>query len=103
MITIACIATLGALAPQSEQEPLISAKFSEPIQLMAADEPLGIKRMYPSPRLYDIDRDGKAELVIGDLMGRVMVAEKADGDDPAAWGKLATFMSGRRALKFHNW
>ncbi len=91
LATLACVA-----APQSDPQ------FAEPIRLMAEKTPLGIQKLYPSPRHYDIDRDGSRELVIADLFGHVNVAEKT-GSGPAAWGPLEPFMSGKRALKFNNW
>ena len=40
---------------------------------------------------------------VGDLRGRVHVAEQTTGDDPMAWGELRPFKSGERTLKFNNW
>jgi hypothetical protein len=99
LATLLCVAATQSGGTAASQEP----QFAAPIRLMAGDEPLGESRLYPSPRLYDIDQDGVDELVIGDLFGHVHVAEKIDGQGPAAWGKLEPFMSGKRALKFHNW
>ena len=65
--------------------------------------PLASRIIYPSPRLLDIDLDGTLELVVGDLPGRVHVAEKADGDDPYDWSALSNFATDGRPLKFHNW
>jgi len=97
--------TTAALLCLTSQQPELQApaQFSPPIRLMSEDKPLGKGKLYPSPRLYDIDRDGQAEMVIGDLPGRVTVAEKVAGAGPAHWGPLEPFMSGKRALKFRNW
>lgn len=101
MSLLTAAALLCVASPQSDE--LTPPQFSPPIRLMSEDNPLGRKKMYPSPRLYDIDRDGQDELVIGDLPGRVTVAEKVQGAGPAQWGPLEPFMSGKRALKFRNW
>ncbi|MCA8942351.1 MAG: hypothetical protein KDB80_07290 [Planctomycetes bacterium] len=103
MLTTLALSLCIAPVPQADPNPPARPVFATPIRLTADGEPLGADRLYPSPRLYDIDRDGQDELVIGDLIGEVRVAERLDGKGPAAWGKLEPFLSGKRALKFHNW
>lgn len=99
------VALLVARPLPSDQDAAVAKgpHFAAPIRLTAGDEPLGTALPYPSPRLHDIDGDGDLEMVLGDLRGRVHVAERAAGDDPAAWGELRPFKSGERALKFNNW
>ena len=104
MISILTVAALlGAAPPQAVESLAAQApEFAAPIRLLAGEQPLGGKLLYPSPRLYDIDQDGESELVVADLMGRVQVAEKV-GDDPATWSALEPFISCGQPLKFHNW
>ena len=99
------IALLAAPPLPSGQEKSIAEgpHFASPIRLTAGDESLGSTLPYPSPRLHDIDGDGAVEMVLGDLRGRVHVAERATGDDPMAWGELRPFKSDKRLLKFNNW
>ena len=101
MLVAALLAAFPALPTPQAPAPA-PARFDAPIRLTAEGEPLGKSLLYPSPRLHDIDGDGAAELVVGDLRGRVMVAEKA-GDGLATWGALEPFRTDGRDLKFHNW
>lgn len=50
-----------------------SSVFERPVRISVADAPLNAvaKKRYPSPAMFDVDGDGKAELVIGDLMGNL--------------------------------
>ena len=49
--------------------------FDRPVQLYVNGEPLNaeVKRAFPSPAIFDVNRDGNTELVIGDLMGGIGV------------------------------
>lgn len=80
------------------------ATFAAPMRLMAGDAPMGKGRMFPSPALYDLDGDGVAELILGDLIGRLTVCKRQSGDEPRGWTE-ATDLEGAsgEALKFHNW
>jgi len=50
-----------------------SEHFMAPRMVMLGDEPLNssTNQMYPSPAIYDIDGDGKPNLVVGDIRGRL--------------------------------
>ena len=74
-----------------------------PVQLTTDTGPLGHGMLYPSPAMYDIDGDGKAEMIVADLFGNVQMARKAPGAD-THWGAL-TPLASRKAtpLKFSNW
>ncbi len=104
MFTFTCLAFLCVTSPQTIQEgsaALSTIRFADPIRVLAGGEPIG--GLYPSPRLYDIDRDGQAELVIGDLPGNIKFAEKVPGTSLGTWGELQAFQTGDRKLKFNNW
>ncbi len=78
--------------------------FAEPVMLTAGEQPLGRGFLYPSPEMFDVDGDGRAEILFGDLTGRLYVTEKLAGDDPLAWSKPQSLKGadGKR-LKFNNW
>lgn len=82
-----------------------AARFSAPVLLMADGDPLGDGRLYPSPRLLDVDGDDDLELVIGDLVGAVTVSERAKEGGTGGWGwsAPAPLSTDGRDLKFHNW
>jgi hypothetical protein len=71
---------------------------------MAGGEPMGRAQLFPSPVLFDLDGDGRAEMVVGDLVGKLLVSRRASGDDPLAW-TVAEPLRGAdgNPLVFHNW
>ncbi len=74
--------------------------FAPPVRLQTGDDYVGSKRMYPSPCLFDVDGDKRADLIIGDLMGRVTVSGR-DGD---GWTEeKALEGADGKPLKFDNW
>jgi hypothetical protein len=104
-LVLTLASALAAAAPQSPPTPTPQTptpQFAAPRPRTAGGAPLGEKLLYPSPRLHDIDRDGRAELVVGDLRGQVLVAEKV-GDDLSTWSALEPLRTDGRPLKFHNW
>lgn len=74
--------------------------FEAPVRLMAGDAHMGAKRLFPSPVLFDVDGDGKAEMVIGDLIGKLTVSHR-EGDTWSAPEPLKG--ADGKPLKFHNW
>ncbi len=58
--------------------------FLAPVMLKVGDKPLNVAadQMYPSPAIYDVDNDGKDELVVGDIFGSLNIYENA-----AEWGQ----------------
>ena len=74
--------------------------FAEPVQIKAGDKILGEGRLYPSPVLHDVDGDGTAEMLIGDLRGMITVAKRTkDGFGP----EKPLLAADGKQLKFHNW
>jgi hypothetical protein len=88
-------ASLAAQAPPT---------FAEPVRLKAGDKFLGEKRLYPSPVFHDMNGDGRADIVVGDLPGNLTVALRDAGDGPpahAAETKLQALDG--KLLDFGNW
>ena len=82
--------------------------FAAPIMLKVDDKPLNsaARQMYPSPAVFDIDNDGKDELVVGDIFGSLNVYENLneskDGDP--VWSKHETLKSADgKPIKVKNW
>ena len=82
-----------------------TAGFAPPRRIEAGEALVGEGRLYPSPVLHDVDGDGLADLVVGDLVGKVTYAPRiATEDGSVRFGAETPFLD-RRAeqLKFHNW
>ncbi len=78
--------------------------FADPVRLMAGDQPMGAGRLYPSPALVDLDGDGVAEMVIGDLRGVLTVSKRIPGEDTTLWSEAEPLEGADgEPLKFHNW
>ena len=96
-------ATLAtALASSLAQQPTPSFGALEPVR---ADALLaGIGRRYPSPVMHDVDGDGLADLVLGDLYGALTVSKRLTGEGPPRIGpELPLFASDGTELVFDNW
>lgn len=91
---VSCLA-LAAFAV-AQQPP----QFAAPVRLQAGGKLLGEGRLYPSPVAHDVNGDGRLDLVVGDLRGRITVALRtasgyaAEAPMRAADGK---------DIDFHNW
>jgi hypothetical protein len=80
------------------------AKFAAPVRIKAGDGFLGAGRYYPSPVLHDVDGDGRADIVVGDLVGKVTRALRAKDARSLALGAEEPLPDYKgEPLKFHNW
>ena len=64
------------------------------------------KTRFPSPGIFDVDDDGKAELVIGSLMGSVNVYENLNnsGSGDPVWGSRKSLKNAKgRQIRTSNW
>ena len=90
-------------ASQPAAQPT-AARFAPPVRLMAGDAFLGEERLYPSPVFRDMNNDGLADIVVGDLWGKISIALRVPGKDPRAFAAETemTAADGKR-IDFHNW
>jgi hypothetical protein len=87
--------------------------FAPPVRLKAGDEFLGNKnadnkgeRLFPSPVFHDLDGDGLADLVVGDLRGHLTVARRLPGTPgtPATFAKEEKVLGADgKIVDLHNW
>ena len=67
---------------------------------MAGSEGMGLKRLYPSPVFHDVDGDGRDEIVIGDLPGKLTYCKRTGN----SWSEEKPLKAANgKQLKFHNW
>lgn len=78
--------------------------FAAPVRLQAGDKFMGEGRLYPSPVFHDVDGDGRLDVVIGDLPGRLTVALRVPGEGPPRFAAEKPMLGADgQPLKFHNW
>ena len=97
----------GALlfSARGNAEPTTSDPvFAAPVRIQAGGAMVGLARYYPSPVLHDVDGDKLADIVVGDLMGRVTFAKRIASDTGLKFAKEQPLL-GRdgKQLKFSNW
>lgn len=97
-LMVACLVFLPALAVA--QTDSSGPRFADPVRLKAGDAFLGANRLYPSPALHDVDRDGIPDLLIGDLPGRVTWARR---EGQAFHAETKFLGKDGKPLKFNNW
>ncbi len=95
----------GATAQDSvATAPLKAPTFAPPVRLECDGVFLGATRLYPSPVIQDMNGDGLADLVMGDLMGRVTVSLRRASDATPSFGPETPIpASDGSELKFNNW
>ena len=87
-------------SPAAADETGEGIRFAAPKRIQAGGALLGAGRLYPSPVLHDVNGDGRLDIVVGDLMGRVTVALRTE--DLVAAETPLNDRTGQ-PLKFHNW
>jgi hypothetical protein len=80
-------------------------RFSTPELVLADGQALNAVEgmLFPSPVLFDIDRDGQRELVCGDLWGYLRVYENSGTEKQPVWGPAEKLKSGGEVIKVSNW
>jgi len=105
LVSIAC-AGLGRAKAQHAGAPESRppARFGAPVRLEAGEKLMGARRLYPSPALHDLNGDGLADVVLGDLPGRITAALRVAGDGPPRFGPDEPLLAqDGEPLNFHNW
>jgi len=104
MIRFLLICGLACAALRSAAADDLVAAFSDPVKLTAGEADMGQGILYPSPKLHDLNGDGVAELLIGDLRGRLLFAKRLRGAGEFAWSDLEPLLTADgEPIKFDNW
>ncbi len=100
-LLLAAVMCVPALAQEGE------SMFDAPVVLKVGDKPLNAdgEIMYPSPAIFDIDNDGKDELVIGSIFGSVHACEnESDSSGEPVWSEPKVVKTNKNEpLELNNW
>ena len=81
--------------------------FEAPVRLKVGEQYLNnaARQMYPSPAMFDIDRDGQLELVVGDIFGSLNVYENLSDEklDPVWSSHIPLKLNDGAKVKVSNW
>lgn len=103
-IKIVFLAMLTTLCSYSFADDSTTPTFHAPVQLMAGDSAMGQGILYPSPKMQDLNGDGVPEMLIGDLRGQLLVAERQGSGDSVQWSELKPLETADgKPIKFDNW
>ncbi|HQZ66758.1 MAG TPA: hypothetical protein PLY87_16815 [Planctomycetaceae bacterium] len=79
-------------------------QFRAPVQLKAGEGMMGQGILFPSPKMQDLDGDGVAEMLVGDLRGQLLVSKRQGGGDSTQWSALESLKTADgEPIKFDNW
>ena len=82
-------------------------EFEAPVVLKAGDSVLNSngKLRYPSPAIFDVDGDGKDELVIGTIFGELVACENENnsGGEPVWAEPIPIKSTDGKSLDLNNW
>ena len=82
----------------------VSEHFEAPIQLPAVGQPIQSEFGYISPAIFDIDRDGKDELVIGDILGELRFCENRGSVEDPEWTQPQPVVDlNNEPIRLNNW
>ena len=94
----------GATAQERGTATSKAPTFGTPDRLECEGVFLGATRLYPSPVIQDMNGDGLADLVLGDLFGRLTVSLRRASDATPSFGpETPITASDGSELKFNNW
>ena len=102
LVAAGCSA-LGASTDAIAQNDPSAATFAAPVRLKAGDKLLGENRLFPSPVFHDVDGDGRLDIVVGDLIGRMTVALRKPGKELAFGEETKLLDAAGKEIDFHNW
>ena len=106
-VTLLAVAVAGSailLSSRGSADETDRVRFAAPKRIRAGKAFLGEGRYYPSPVLYDVDGDKRADILVGDLVGKVTVARRQAAKTAVAFdGEKPLNDRDGKPLRFHNW
>lgn len=106
-LQIAAAVVLPAVVCLSSVAQESNSMFDAPVVLKVGDKPLNgdSQIMYPSPAIFDVDNDGKDELIIGSIFGALHVCEnESESSGEPVWSAPKALNSKNgQPLELNNW
>ena len=102
VVALAAIAALGADAPpSSKKDEAKNSVFQKPVRLKAADSFIdsGPRWAHSGPCLYDVDGDGRRDLLVGDFSGEFRLYRNVGTDRISKFAAGEPLMAGGAIAK----
>jgi hypothetical protein len=108
LIVLSMLASILSFAPvvsaQQDNAENQAIRFRNPVRIKAGEKFLGAKRLYPSPVVHDVNSDGRPDVVVGDLWGKVTFAPRLSDKANGALGTEKKFLAADgKQLDFSSW
>ena len=90
-----------------QTKPFSNAYFSSVSRLMVGEKPLNTSasQQYPSPAMFDVDGDGRDELIVGCIYGTLNIYQNEnEGTGEPIWSDYESLKSAKgNKIKVSNW
>lgn len=83
---------------------LINAQeFSDPVLLKTGNKPIDINSGYCAPCLFDYNKDGKPDLILGTLFGTFIYYQNTGTKENPSYLEKGFLKDGNANLRANNW
>lgn len=90
-----------------QTEPFSNTHFESVTRLVVGEKPLNTNaaQRYPSPAMFDVDGDGRDELIVGCIYGTLNVYQNENkGTGDPVWSEFESLKSAKgEKIKVSNW
>lgn len=73
--------------------------FEKPVRLEAGGKPIATEIGHSAPYVYDFDRDGKYDLLVGQFTGTLMIFRNAGTNEEPRFDGMTLFQAGGETVK----
>ena len=88
LFTVAAVAGMGVAAASA-------AELSSPVAVQAGDKPLEVSVGHAAPFVYDFDRDGVRDLLVGQMgKGQLRIYKNTGTNQAPVFGDFVVFQAG---------
>ncbi len=82
---------------------VIAQQMTKPQLIKAEGKAISLKPSYASPVFFDLDKDGKMELIVGTFYGDFRVYKNEGTIENPVYNKFAKIQAGGKDAKTANW